>query len=73
MTAVLALFQGPIAGWSVVEFLILLVIICGCIALAYIGLGQLGITIPPWVIQVGKVVCVVVVIIFAIKIIASLL
>lgn len=73
MTSVLALFNGPIGGWGIIDFLILVVIICGAIALVVIALRALEITIPPWLIQVGKVVAVVVVIILAIKIIASLL
>lgn len=56
---------------SIGGMLILIVIIAGACALASIGLKQLGWTIPPWVIQVFWVVIVVLVIVFAIRLVLS--
>ncbi len=54
-------------NWSFKQVVIGIVIIAGLVALVYIALGQLGVAIPLWVIQVFWVLLVVVVIVAAIK------
>jgi hypothetical protein len=67
-----ALLEGGWRAWGFVDFLILIVIIAACVALMYIALRQFGVTIPPWVIQVFWICVVAVVVIFAIRFVASL-
>lgn len=68
----LAIFDGPLRAWGFVDFLVLIVIVAACIAIMYIALRQLGLTIPQWVIQVFWVVVVACVAIFAIRFVATL-
>ncbi len=68
----LALFSGPIATWSLVDFIIAIIIIAGCVGILYVFLGVAGVQIPPWVIRVFWIVVACVVCIFAIRLIASM-
>lgn len=68
----LALFNGPITTWSFVDILILIVIVAACVALMFIALKQFGITIPPWAVQCFWIVVIAFVVIFCIKLVASM-
>jgi hypothetical protein len=61
-----------IHGWGLAEFLIAIVVIAACVALMYVALRQFGIAIPAWVIQVFWIIIVALVVIFAIRFVASL-
>lgn len=67
-----ALFAGPVAGWSIGELAIALVIVAAVVALVYIAFRQFGITIPAWVVQVFWVIVVAFVVIFAIRLVMSM-
>lgn len=68
----LALFQGPIQTWGIGDFLIAVVIVCGAVAVAYIACKAMGVMPPPWLIQIFWIVLIVVVAIFAIRLILSM-
>lgn len=72
MSAVLALFNGPLTTWGIVDLLVLLVIIVACLALVRVALNRYGIVIPPWLVEVCVIVLVAVVVIVAIRFVASL-
>lgn len=72
MSACLALLAGPAAGWGLVDILILIVIIAACVALVYAALQQFGIAIPPAVTRIFWIVVIAVLVILAIKFVASL-
>lgn len=57
---------------SLPQLLIYIVIVAACIALVYVALQQFGIQIPNWVVQVFWIVVVAMVVIFAIKVVASM-
>jgi hypothetical protein len=57
--------------WSVVDIAIAVVVIAAIVALVYIALRKFGVSIPDWVSQVFWVIVVALVIIFAIKLVAS--
>jgi hypothetical protein len=63
---------NPFAGWSWLKIIILIIVIAGCIAIMYVALQQMGIMIPPFMITIFWIVLVVVVAIFAIKLIWSM-
>jgi hypothetical protein len=65
------LAQG-LAGLSFIQWVMLIIAVAGVIAILYIALRQLGITIPPWLIQVFWVVVVVVVCMGAARLIWSM-
>lgn len=59
-------------GYSIVHVAIFIVIVAAIAALVYVALRQFGIAVPGWVQNVFWIVCVAVVVIIAIKIVASL-
>ena len=61
-----------LAGISIVQLLILVVVIAACVALVYVALRQFGIAIPGWVVNVFWIVVVAFVVIFAIKLVAGM-
>jgi ethanolamine transporter EutH len=69
-TALLA--AGFLAGWSLVDLAIAVVVLAAVVALVYVALRQFGIAIPAWFQQVVWIVIVAVVVVVAIKFIASL-
>lgn len=72
MIATLALFQGGIATWSLIDIIIAIVIVAACVAIMYVALRQFGVSIPQWVITIFWIVVVAIVAIFAIRFIAGL-
>jgi hypothetical protein len=60
------------AGWGVVDLAILIVVIAAIVALVFVALRQFGVAIPAWVVQVFWILVVCFVIIFAIKLVASM-
>ena len=61
-----------LAGISIVQLLILVVVIAACVALVWIALRQFGIAIPGWVVQIFWIVVVAFVVILAIKMVAGM-
>jgi hypothetical protein len=66
------LAQAALGGWSVAQFAIAVVIIAAIIGLVLIGLRVMGVALPQWFWQVVGIVVIAAVIIFAIKIVASM-
>lgn len=60
-----------LGGWGIIDIAIAIVVIAGVVALVYVACRQLGVEIPAWVIQVFWIVVVVLVVVFAIRLIAS--
>ena len=61
-----------VASNSLIQLLILAIIVAGVVGIAYVALRQMGITIPPWFVQIAWIVVVVVLAIFAIKALLSM-
>ena len=59
-------------GLSIVSLAIWIVVIAAVVALVTIGVRQMGVTIPPWVVSCFWVVIVAVVVIFCIRLVASI-
>ncbi len=68
----LAIFNGPIATWSIVDILVFIVIIAACVGLMYVALQQFGVSIPPFVVKCFWIVICAIVVIFCIRLVASL-
>ena len=69
MTALLA---HQFWGLSIEQLAITIVVIAAVVALVFLALRQFKVTIPPWVIEVLWIVVVAMVIILAIRFVASL-
>lgn len=65
-------WQGGISNWGFAEFAAAIVIVAGLIAVVAIALRKLGLTFPDWAWQIGVVVVVVLVALFAIRMIANM-
>ncbi len=63
---------AQIGGYSIVHLLIMAIVIAGVIAIAYVGFRKLGVQPPDWIVQIFWIVVVVVVCIFAIKLIMGM-
>lgn len=72
MSAVLALFNGPIQTWGFVDFLIFAIIVAACIGIVIIALREFGITIPDFVWRIFWIICCAAIAIFAIRLIAGM-
>lgn len=59
------------ASASIIHWVILAVIVAGVVGIGLIALRQAGITIPPFIVQIGWIVLAVIVAILAIKFIAG--
>jgi len=68
----LAMFNGPAAMWSPVEFLCLVVLVAAALAIAYRVLKYYGFTIPSIFIEIVMIAVVAVVAILAIRFVATL-
>lgn len=68
----IAMFVGPVGSWSIAEFAIAIVAIAAIVALVYVALNKFGVQIPDWVKQVFWIIVVAFVVIFAIKLVASM-
>ena len=67
-----AIFNNPIGSWGIVDILIFIVIIAACVGLMYVALQQFGISIPPFVVKCFWIVICAIVVIFCIRLVASL-
>ena len=72
MRSLLAVGAGVFWGYTFVDVLIAVVVIAALVALVYVALRQFGVTIPGWVVQVFWIVAVAFVVIFAIRLVASM-
>ncbi len=70
--SVLALFQGGMAAWGLVDMIVAIIIVAACVGVLYVVLGVFGFKVPPWVITIFWIVVAAVVAIMAIRFIASL-
>ena len=61
-----------VAGYSLGQLAIAVVIIAAVVALVYVALRQFGIQIPPWVVQVFWILVVAIVVIAAIRFVLSM-
>lgn len=61
-----------LAGLTLVNMLIIIVIVMACIAIVKVVLPAMGINLPPWFEQILLIVCIAAVAIIAIKIVAGL-
>ena len=68
---ILALWNGPVQTWGVVDLAVTVVIIAAVVALVYVALRQFNVSIPPWVVQCFWIVVVAVVVIFCIRLVIS--
>lgn len=66
------MFAINLAGMSIGEIAIAIVIIAGIVALVFIGTRAMGISIPQWFIQAFWVVIICFVIIIAIRLVMSM-
>lgn len=69
---ILALWHGAYSTWNFSDWAVLIVILGAIIGLVLIAIKQFGLTIPSWAIQVFWLVVAAVVIIVAIRFVASL-
>lgn len=72
MFNILAQFTGLGVGWGIGHILIVIILIAAGIAITFLVLKKLGITIPDWVIQIFWICCVATFGILAIKFLFSL-
>jgi hypothetical protein len=71
---VLAQIQSQVTGhpeWSIGQILIAIIVIAGCVGIAWIAVQASGIQVPPWVIRIVWIVIVVVAAVVAIRFLLS--
>lgn len=68
-----SLLAQVVGGYSLFQLAIFIVVVAGLVAVVVIILKQLGVTVPAWLQAILWVILVVIVGIFAIKVIASML
>jgi len=68
-----SLLAQVVGGYSLFQLAIFIVVVAGLVAVVVIILKQLGVTVPQWLQAILWVILVVIVGIFAIKVIASML
>lgn len=64
---------GGAAGISIIQWLIIALVVAGCIGIVYVVVKQAGITIPPFIITIFWIVLAVLVGVLAIKFLWSLI
>lgn len=67
------ILSQAIGGLSLIQMVIVAVVICGVVGILVVVARQTGVAIPPWAISIFWIVVVVIVAVFAIKLIASML
>lgn len=60
-----------LAGYTIGQILVAVIVIAAVIAIAYIAIKAMGIPIPPWAINILWIVIIALVAIFAIKLVLS--
>lgn len=63
---------AQVAGYSIVHWVIMIIVIAAVVAIMHIVLGKMGVAIPDWVVQIFWIIVLAVVGILAIKFIFSL-
>lgn len=66
------MLAAVLAGWGLVDLAIAIVIVAAVVALVWVGVRAMGVSIPGWVQQVLWIVAIAVVVVVAIKIVAGL-
>jgi hypothetical protein len=61
------------AGYSVTQWVIILIVIISVIGILYVVVRQSGVQIPGWVIQIFWIVALAIVAIFAVKLLMSMM
>lgn len=64
---------GAAAGFTIVHWLIIALIVAGCIGIAFVVMRQAGIVVPPFIITIFWIVLAVFVGVIAIKFLVSLI
>jgi hypothetical protein len=72
MMSLLALWERPIHAWSFWDFLVLVIVIAGCLGVTYIVLQVCEVTVPPWVWKIIFIVGAVILGVWAIRFMASM-
>lgn len=67
------LIAQNVAGFTLIHWLIVAIVVAGCIGIAFVVAKQAGITIPPFIITILWIVLAVVIGVVAIKFLVSLL
>lgn len=68
----LLIAQG-IAGWTILHYIVVFIVVCAAIGIMYVALAKFGVTIPDWVVKIFWIVVVAFVAIVAIKFLWGLL
>lgn len=66
------LLLAQLAGYGIAHLAITIVIIAAIVGLVYVALGQFGVAIPAWVVQIFWIIVVAFCVIFAIKLVAGM-
>ncbi len=61
-----------VGGYSLIQMIIFIIILCGVIGILFVVLRQTGVNIPPWIVTIFWIVVVCFVAIFAIKLLMSM-
>lgn len=61
-----------IAGYSLIQLVIMLIVVCGVIGVLIVVMRQTGISVPPWIATIAWIVAVCFVAILAIRFLASM-
>ena len=60
------------AGYSLIQVIVFLIILCGVVGILFVVMRQTGVQIPPWIITIFWIVAVCFVAIFAIRLLMSM-
>jgi len=63
---------AQIAGYTLVHWIVIVIIVAAVIGVMYVILGQMGVAIPPWLVKIFWILVAAVVGIVAIKFLLSL-
>ncbi len=67
-----ALLAVAVAGWSVGELAIAIIIVAAVVAVVYVALSQFGVSIPPFIVRIFWILVCAVVCIVAVRFLLSL-
>ncbi len=63
---------AQVAGYSLVQLLILIIVVAACVGILFVALKQFGITIPPFIVTIFWICVCAFVAIFAIRFVMSM-
>ena len=63
---------GGVRAWTVGDWVIAIIVVAAVIAVLYVALQGMGITLPPWLKKIGLIVLVAVVAVVAVKLLLAL-